>query len=312
MLLSVVFSFRNEEGNISELVSRVSEVILGIEGMNYEIIFVNDSSTDRSFEILADLQNKYPITIINMSRKFGVMPCVLAGLKHTRGDIVVYMDSDLQDPPELIPELVKRHKNGAEVVHTTRAHREGESAFKMWLTSKAYRVINYFSSIELPVNTGEFKLLSRRAVDQILQLDEYDPYMRGLSVWIGFKQDYVFYSREKRHSGVTHFPIFGKGPVVEFIRGLTAYSATPLYMSLFIGLIASFVSVMIILFALVTKLIGISAPGASSTLITVAFFGGLILMSNGILGIYISKIYYETTGRPRYIIESIIKPDDHK
>ncbi len=311
-MLSVVFSFRNEEENIPELVSRVSKAILGIEGMNYEIIFVNDSSTDRSFEILADLQNKYPITIINMSRKFGVMPCVLAGLKHSRGDIVVYMDSDLQDPPELIPELVKRHKNGAEVVHTTRTHREGENAFKMWLTSKAYRVINYFSSIELPVNTGEFKLLSRRAVDQILQLDEYDPYMRGLSVWIGFKQDYVFYSREKRHSGVTHFPIFGKGPVVEFIRGLTAYSATPLYISFFIGLIASFVSVMIILFALVTKLIGISAPGASSTLITVAFFGGLILMSNGILGIYISKIYYESKGRPRYIIESITKPDDHK
>ena len=312
MLLSVVFSFRNEEENITELVSRVSEAILGIEGMNYEIIFVNDSSTDRSFEILSDLQNKYPITIINMSRRFGVMPCVLAGLKHSRGDIVVYMDSDLQDPPELIPELVKKHKNGAEVVHTTRTHREGENAFKMWITFKAYRVINYFSSIDLPVNTGEFKLLSRRAVDQILQLDEYDPYMRGLSVWIGFKQDYVFYIREKRHSGVTHFPIFGRGPVVEFIRGLTAYSATPLYMSLFIGLIASFVSVMIILFAIVTKLIGISAPGASSTLITVAFFGGLILMSNGILGIYISKIYYESKGRPRYIIESITKPDDHK
>jgi len=311
-LLSVVFSFRNEEENIPELVSRVSDVILGIEGMNYEIIFVNDSSTDRSFEILSDLQNKYPITIINMSRRFGVMPCVLAGLKHSRGDIVVYMDSDLQDPPELIPELVKKHKNGAEVVHTTRTHRKGENAFKMWITFKAYRVINYFSSIDLPVNTGEFKLLSRRAVDQILQLDEYDPYMRGLSVWIGFKQDYVFYIREKRHSGVTHFPIFGRGPVVEFIRGLTAYSATPLYMSLFIGLIASFVSVMIILFAIVTKLIGISAPGASSTLITVAFFGGLILMSNGILGIYISKIYYESKGRPRYIIESITKPDDHK
>ena len=311
-MLSVVFSFRNEEENIPELVSRVSDVILGIEGINYEIIFVNDSSTDRSLEILSDLQNKYPITIINMSRRFGVMPCVLAGLKHSRGDIVVYMDSDLQDPPELIPELVKKHKKGAEVVHTTRTHREGENAFKMWLTSKAYRVINYFSNIDLPVNTGEFKLLSRRAVDQILQLDEYDPYMRGLSVWIGFKQDYVFYIREKRHSGVTHFPIFGRGPVVEFIRGLTAYSATPLYLSLFIGLIASFVSVMIILFAIVTKLIGISAPGASSTLITVAFFGGLILMSNGILGIYISKIYYESKGRPRYIIESITKPDDHK
>ena len=108
MLLSVVFSFRNEEENIPELVSRVSDVILGIEGMNYEIIFVNDSSTDRSLEILSDLQNKYPITIINMSRRFGVMPCVLAGLKHSRGDIVVYMDSDLQDPPELIPELVKK------------------------------------------------------------------------------------------------------------------------------------------------------------------------------------------------------------
>jgi len=144
MLLSVVFSFRNEEGNIPELVSRVSEVILGIEGMNYEIIFVNDNSTDRSFEILSDLQNKYPITIINMSRRFGVAPCVLAGFKHSRGDIVVYMDSDLQDPPELIPELVKKHKNGAEVVHTTRTHREGENAFKMWKHLKHIGLLTIF------------------------------------------------------------------------------------------------------------------------------------------------------------------------
>ncbi len=312
MLLSIVFSFRNEEENIPELVLRVSKVISTVKNLTYEMIFVNDQSVDCSVDVLLDLQKKYPITIINMSRRFGTIPCVLAGLKHSNGDIVVYMDSDLQDPPELIPELIDRHRKGAEVVHTTRTHRDGEGRFKLWLTAKAYRIINFFSSIELPVDTGEFKLLSRKVVDQILKFNEYDPYMRGLSIWVGYKQDFVLYHREKRFSGDSQHPIFSKGPATEFIRGLTAYSTTPLYMSFFIGLIASFISVMIILFAIVTKLIGISAPGASSTLIAISFFSSLILVSIGILGIYISKIYYETTGRPRYIIESIIKLDDHE
>jgi polyisoprenyl-phosphate glycosyltransferase len=147
MLLSFVFSFRNEEDNIPELVRRASMAASSIEDLQYEMIFVNDDSTDKSLELLQKLQETYPIVIVNMSRRFGVTPCVLAGLAQAKGDAVVYMDADLQDPPELVPELVKRFRAGADVVHTTRTHRDGEGAIRMWTTKQAYRIINLFSDI---------------------------------------------------------------------------------------------------------------------------------------------------------------------
>lgn len=309
MLLSYVFSFRNEEANIPELIRRVTDVSNNIYDCSYEMIFVNDASTDKSLEILLQLQKDYPITIVNMSRRFGVTPCVLAGLAYAKGDAVVYMDSDLQDPPELVSEMVSRFRNGAEVVHTTRTHRDGEGPLKMWATKKAYKIINYFSDIDLPENTGDFKLLSSRVVRKILELKEYDPYMRGLSVWVGFKQEFILYRREARFGGATKFPLFSKGPIREFSRGLIAYSAAPLLISFSLGLIVSLLSIVLIAWALLTKLMGIAAPGASSVLIAIAFFSGAILMSNGIIGIYISKIYYEAKGRPRYIIESVSEHD---
>ncbi len=308
MLLSFVFSFRNEEENIPELVRRVSAVAASIEDLQHEMIFVNDASSDNSLALLQELQQSHPITIVNMSRRFGVTPCVLAGLAHARGDAAVYMDADLQDPPELVPELVKKFREGADVVHTTRTHRDGEGPIKMWATRRAYRLINRFSDIRLPENTGDFKLLSAKVVREILSLKEYDPYMRGLSVWVGHRQAYVNYRREARWGGQTKFPLFSKGPAGEFIRGLTAYSAAPLYASFFIGLLTSLFAVGLILWALVTKLMGIAAPGASGVLIAVALFSGVVLMTNGIMGIYIAKIYYEVKGRPRYIVESVIEP----
>lgn len=312
MLFSIVFSFRNEEENLAELVQRVSSTMRSVEHATYELIFVNDDSTDRSLEILGELRKTYPITIINMTRRFGVTPCVLAGFSHAKGDALIYMDADLQDPPELIPQMIERFRNGAEVVHTTRTHRDGESAAKMWLTKRAYRIINMFSEIPLPENTGDFKLLSRRVVDEILRLSEYDPYMRGLSVWVGYKQDFVLYRRAARFGGQTHMPLLGKGPVREFIRGLTAFSAAPLYISLIVGLLTSFVSVVLIVYAVATKLMGIAAEGAPGILIAVAFFSGIILITNGLMGIYIARIYYEVKHRPRYLIREIIAPADNQ
>lgn len=192
-----------------------------IADVRHEMLFVNDDSSDGSLRVLMALQEKHPITIINMSRRFGVTPCVMAGLAHAKGDAVIYMDTDLQDPPELIPQMVKKFRDGAEVVHTTRTHRDGENAIKMWVTKRAYQFINHFSEIYLPENTGDFKLLSRKVVQEILRLKEYDPYMRGLSVWFGYRQDIVLYRRESRWRGETKFPLFSKGPVREFVRGLT-------------------------------------------------------------------------------------------
>lgn len=307
MLISLVFSFKNEEKNLIELISRVKKSIEPLKDIDYELIFVNDDSTDQSLEILMAEHQKDPkIKIINMSRNFGVTPCVLAGMEYSKGDAVIYMDSDLQDPPELLPQLIEKFISGADVVHTTRTHREGETAFRMWLTKKAYKIINFFSDVELPENTGDFKLLARKAVDKILELKEYDPYMRGLSVWVGFKQEFVFYKRKARFAGKTHFPLLSKNPIREFIRGLTAFSATPLYIAFFVGLLATIFSIFFTFYVLVIKFMGASAPGSASILIAISFFGGLIMITNGLIGLYVARIYHETKQRPRYIIKDMI------
>ena len=309
MLISIVFSFRNEEKNIPELVRRVNAVTTGIDCVRHEMIFVNDDSTDRSLEILLELQKRYPIKIINMSRRFGVTPCILAGFSHAKGDAVIYMDADLQDPPELIPKMIERFRDGAEVVHTTRTHRDGESAAKMWVTKQAYRIINYFSDIQLPENTGDFKLLSRKIVQEILHLSEYDPYMRGLSVWVGYRQEFIFYRRQPRFAGRTHFPLFAKAHMREFIRAVTAFSAAPLYLSFYIGIVTCLFSAGLIVYAIIIKFTGVAAPGVSSVLIAIAFFSGIILVTNGLIGLYVARIYNEVKRRPQYIVKNVIDPE---
>ena len=184
MVLSIVFSFRNEEKVLQELIDRVENVLESID-IDYELVFVNDDSTDRSLDLLINHRERNNrIKIINMSRRFGNSPCIIAGFKYAKGDILIYMDSDLQDPPELIPNLLEKWREGFEIVHTTRTKRKGENFFRMWLTRRAYSIINFLADIDIPKNTGNFKLLSRRAVDAILRLDECDPFMRGLSSWI--------------------------------------------------------------------------------------------------------------------------------
>lgn len=307
-LLSVIFSFRNEEQNFKELINRITTVLNKLSSWKYELIFVNDDSDDGSEKILIENQKLHPITIINMSRKFGTGPCVLAGLKHSKGDAIIYMDSDLQDPPEIIPKLVDKFEMGFDVVHTKRTARLGESKFKMFLTKIAYKIINRTSNIHLPIEVGDFKLLSRRAVNHIINLKEYDPYIRGLSIWIGFKQEFVEYVRQSRSSGKTKFSSLWTGPVSQFIRGVTGYSTGPLYLGIIIGLFAILFSLILIIYALYAKFTNIAIPGSSGVIITVAFFSGTILTTIGITGLYIARIYEQTQGRPRYIIKNIIEP----
>ena len=305
MLLSVVFSFRNEKENLQKLIERVNDALKSDRNVELEFVFVDDASNDGSAQELVRLQKKYPITIITMSRRFGVTPCVLAGLEHACGDAVVYMDADLQDPPELIPQMLEAFRQGAEVVHTRRSRRLGEGRIKLFVTRLGYKLINYFSELELPENTGDFKLLSRRVVNNITALSEYDPYMRGLSVWVGFDQQSITYERDRRWKGKTKFPLISSNPLREFVRGITSYSAAPLYTSLFLGFLSVLVAVLLIAWALVAKLLGISAYGSSGILIAIAFFSGMILVTNGLLGIYVSKIFYETKQRPRFVIRDI-------
>ena len=173
-LISIIFSFRNEEENLPELLSRITKMFDSHLESKYvlELIFVNDFSSDNSLNLLIEKSKTIPIKVLNMSRRFGVGPCVIAGLEFSKGDAVIYMDSDLQDPPELIPELIKKFETGFDVIHTQRTKRLGENVFKMGVTSFAYKIINRFADIELPINAGDFKLLSRRAVNEVLNMKD--------------------------------------------------------------------------------------------------------------------------------------------
>jgi dolichol-phosphate mannosyltransferase len=208
----------------------------------------------------------------------------------------------------LIPTLLQKYKEGFDVVHTTRTKRKGENPIKMWITRRAYNVINFFSEIPIPENTGDFKLISRRAVDQLLKLNECDPFMRGLVRWIGFKQVSVLYEREARFAGKTKFSLLKSlNPGKEFIRGITTFSERPLYLSLFMGFFVSFCAFVYLISIIIERVFfGMHRPGWPAMMVTLLFLGGIILIMIGVLGIYIGKMHIAVKNRPLYVIEKII------
>jgi dolichol-phosphate mannosyltransferase len=309
--ISVVLSFRNEEACIPELIARLRAVFAaerkaGHVG-SHELIFVNDASTDSSEMILrAHAVGNDDIRIINMSRNFGVSPCVLAGMEFSTGDLVVYLDADLQDPPELIPELLRawRSEPGVGVVHTVRSDREGETWIKLALTRAAYRILHMSSTIKLPVEAGDFKLLSREVVDHLVAMKEKRPFMRGLVCWVGFKQKSVTYSREARFSGATKFPVYSPKVIGNFLdSALISFSDAPLRLATVAGLLTSAMALLYILWVLVEKFRGHNLPGWSATMVAVLFLGGTQLLCTGLQGLYISSIFQESKRRPNYIIK---------
>ena len=304
-LLSVVFSFRNEEGNLKELVERVNSSLKNLSDWEYELIFVNDDSSDKSESILLQLQKDYPIKIINMSRNFGVDTCVLAGFRHAKGEPVIYLHTDLQDPPEIIPDLIKKYEEGFDIVHTVRTKRKGETKFRMLVTKMAYYLINILSDINLPVEAGDYKLISKKALEKILNQKEFRPYVRGLSVWVGFKQAYLNYERQARGAGESKMPLLSAGPITDFINGITSYSLKPLYIGIFFGFFSIFVSVILIIYALFLKFNDLAIPGATSIIIAISFFSGILLFTLGIMGIYLARIFEQTKGRDQYVIKEI-------
>jgi dolichol-phosphate mannosyltransferase len=305
--LSVVFSFRNEFENLEELIRRTELAITSeAPAVEYELIFVDDSSDDGSEKLLFDVaeQNKH-IRVIRTSRRFGVTACVFAGFHASSGRAVIYMDSDLQDPPELIPELLKAWNDGAKVVHTVRTVRYGESKLKMFVTGCAYKVINLFSNINLVANAGDFKLIDRTALNEILRVRDVDPYLRGLSVWVGYKQTYIPYERLARRAGQAKFGLFSSlNPYREFVRGITSFSVAPLYAALMLGFIVSISTTVLALYVVVTKFLGINLPGWSALMTAILGTGGMILFTIGVLGIYVARIYQQVRGEGgRVIIE---------
>jgi len=310
--ISVVLSFFNEEEVLIELIRRLRTVfdrlIAAGEVGDYELIFVNDASTDDSERILLQAALERPdIKLINLSRNFGVSPCVLAGMLHAAGDAVVYMDADLQDPPEVIAEMVRAWKSDpqVEVVHTVRRSRAGESLVKLAITRLGYAILRAVSTIDLPLEAGDFKLLSRRAVDYVTRFAEKRPFLRGLVCWIGFKHAVVHYHRQARHSGSTKFRVLGLKVIRNFIdSAMISFSDVPLKVSAALGMFFSIGALVYMFWVLFEWSRGQAIPGWSATMVAVLFLGGVQLLSIGVLGTYISSIFLEVKGRPNFIVKN--------
>jgi polyisoprenyl-phosphate glycosyltransferase len=312
-LISVVLSFRNEELIIPEMIRRLQAVFRPLP-VRYEIIFVNDDSTDRSLELLLEQRAKDPnIKIINTARRFGVTPCVLAGFDHAKGDAVIHMDADLQDPPELIPVLIEKWQQGADVVHTTRSKRHGEPRLKLWITSQAYRILNCISEYPLLKNTGDFKLLSRKVLNIILSLHEGDPYVRGLASWAGFRQEQVFYERAPRYAGKTKVSLLhSMNPYREFFRGITGFSDIPLYLGFICG--GGFL-LGLVAFVIVAVLRGLTGHGFSPWLAFSALFClsmAVLFSFLSLLGMYLGAVLRQVRTRPAYVLKETIGFDADK
>jgi glycosyltransferase involved in cell wall biosynthesis len=317
--VSVVLSFYNERSVLPELLKRMRVVFANLIANNwvssYELIFVNDNSSDDSEEYLkSELQNG-DIVIINMSRNFGVSECVMAGMDHASGDAVIYMDSDLQDPPEVIVKMVEAWRNDldAEVVYTTRTRRDGEKWLKMLVTKIGYRFINAISEIDLQIDSGDFKLLSRRVINNLLQMKEDKPYIRGLVSWLGFKQIQVFYDRDERFDGRenTKMKVLSRKVIYYWLdRALISFSDAPLKLMLFFGIGLSMLSFLYILVVVSQKILGLSVPGWAAIMSAILFLGGVQIMMLGFIGLYIGSIFKETKHRPRYIVKDVLRSDD--
>ena len=309
--LSIVFSFRNEEDVLEELIGRVRKVVQDLQQAGklsgYELIFVNDASVDNSLKILLEQAKSYnDIRIINMSRCFGVSPCVMAGFAHAQGDWVVYMDADLQDPPELIPELLDVHcQSKADIVHTVRLSRKGESIGKLFFTKIGYFVLNKTSTINLPIEAGDFKFLSRRVVMNLLNLKEYNPFTRGLVCWVGFKQEFVTYHRQERKKGKTKFRVLSPSVINNFLNSaLISFSAVPLRIALLLGVVVILFDLALFVHVIFEKLQGKAIPGWTAIMVAVLFMGGVQFLCMGFLGLYLYHIHEQVRNRPNYIIES--------
>lgn len=309
-VLSVVLSFRNEAQVIPELLLRLNRVLSALS-LEYEVIFVNDASVDDSLRLLTEEAGRNRrLKIITMSRAFGQAECAVAGLAFSTGAAVLLMDTDLQDPPELIPSLVTEWRAGADVVYTVRTRRLGESLLKSLVTRAGYHVIRTVANIDLPVEAGDFRLLSRRVVDELLKLPEHSPYLRGLVAWVGFKQVPVYYERRPRFAGRTHFPLFSPNPWRGFFSGLTSFSSAPLVVFLPIGLaicLGSFGAAGVIW---MTPQWRAGVPASGLVALSLTALCGLQLAGLGLIGVYIGRILQDVRGRPRYIIESVVGVDD--
>lgn len=298
---SIVAPNFNEAGSVNEFYRRVSETMNALQEA-WELVWVDDGSTDGSTDkIRAFAQQDAGVRPVIFARNFGHQLAVTAGLDYSRGQAVILIDSDLQDPPELIPEMIAKWREGYEVVYAVRKEREGETRFKLFTASLFYRIIYRITDVNIPLDTGDFRLLDRKVVDVLNNMRERHRFLRGMSAWVGFKQIGVPYKRAARFSGETKYPL---KKMVRFASdAITGFSYFPLQMATYLGFLAAVISIVAIPIVIALRLAGSQAFfGQATTLIAVLFLGGVQLISLGILGEYIGRIYDEAKHRPLYIV----------
>ncbi len=298
--ISIVAPVYNEAETLLHFYQRIIAVMEGV-GATFEVILVNDGSVDGSYSLMRGLHEHDPrVRVIDFSRNFGHQVAISAGLDSARCDAVIILDSDLQDPPEVIPHMVERWRDGAEVVYAQRTKRPGETRFKLLTAAAFYRVIERITSVNIPRDTGDFRLLDRRVVNALVTMREQHRFMRGLSAWVGFRQEAVPYERQERFAGQTKYPL---QKMIRFsMDAITSFSHVPLQLATSFGFVLAAISLVGILIAAFLRLFTGAIVGQASTLILVLFLGGIQLIFLGIIGEYLGRIYDEVRARPLYIV----------
>lgn len=303
-LLSVIVPVYFQERGLRELHRRLTEVLSKLDNMDYEIILVNDGSTDKSFEVMKEINSQDPkVKIINFSRNFSQQMAITAGIDHSSGDAVVVIDDDLQDPPEVIPRMIEKWREGYKVVYGTRTKRNGESFFKLITAKLFYKIIDRLSDVDLPCDTGDFRLMDRAVVEVLKNMKEESRYIRGLVAWVGFSQYALMYERDSRYIGETNYNF--KSLMKFAVNGLTSFSEKPLLISGYLGFFATIVSFIFLVIIMTVRIMNPESTiqGWTSTIGIIIFFGGIQLISLGIIGQYVGKIYRELKNRPLYIVD---------
>jgi polyisoprenyl-phosphate glycosyltransferase len=301
--LSIIIPIYNEEGNIPVLYNRLKSVADSI-GVSYELIFINDGSKDASLPLIINLANQDSnVKYINFSRNFGHQIAVTAGIDHCSGNAIAIIDADLQDPPELIQDLYHKMKDGFQVVYARRNSRSGESFMKKFTAKMFYRILARITSIKIPVDTGDFRIMDRKIVDVLKQMPEQQKYLRGQIAWAGFNQTYIMYDRNERNAGETGYTY--KKMIRLALDGITGFSNLPLKVATLAGFFVSGITFIISLYALYSRFVSKDyVPGWTSLILAVLFIGGVQLITIGLIGEYISRMSANVRNRPLYIVEN--------
>jgi dolichol-phosphate mannosyltransferase len=297
-LLSVCAPVYDEEDLVEEFYARATSALAAFE---YELIVVNDGSADRTPEILDRLAESDPrLRVVHLSRNFGHQAALTAGLEHARGDAVAMLDADLQDPPELISEMVERWQQGSDIVYMVRQERDGESWLKLITAHWFYRLFRKLAQVDLEPNSGDYRLLDRRALDALLSMGERDRFLRGMTVWVGFTQSAISYRRDPRYAGETKYPM---RKMLRFsLDAIASFSHVPLQLATYLGFLFSGVAFLAIPIVVALRLAGSYLPGFGSITIAVLMLGGIQLIAIGVIGEYVGRIYDEVKRRPLYIV----------